>query len=331
MSAVNGTVKRLVFDKGIWIHRGRRRSGVLLPSVLLRRRHVRRPPGGPGGDVRKRPGSERTARRERSRRLASFQLIQGRASGPPLSFPRTVCRHSRERRASGIGPSDPIAGPQIHMLADGQHVAASQGFSPGRSSGQLWCPEGSQLARTRMSAALAVHDQIADLRSFRQHHKAGVLIVSACVFSGDGVCSVAHTAPQRTAVQSGTRRKAPPGVPSKDSESQASLQANRAPIPMPSTHRRAARVGSALSQVPVLLSTLVRAAALAGHAAGSTAAGYAVPSTTVTSWTPPSSPSGIARWSTAAPSSVAWVTPRHRRSGFDTEMWYRVLPNRQMI
>jgi hypothetical protein len=46
----------------------------------------------------------------------------------------------------------------------------------------------------------------------------------------------------------------------------------------------------------------------------------ASPSTTRTSWVPPSSTSAIARGSTATPSSRATAIPRQRRSGFVTEI-----------
>src|SRR5688572_28264380 len=47
--------------------------------------------------------------------------------------------------------------------------------------------------------------------------------------------------------------------------------------------------------------------------------------------TAPSFTRGMARWLTVSPSRVASTTPRVRRSGFDTEISYRVSRNRQTI
>ena len=72
----NGTIKRLVSEKGFGFVAASDGSEYFLPPVRMQRLPVRQPPRGTGRDLRKGSGAEGSARRERSPRvmIRSFRL-----------------------------------------------------------------------------------------------------------------------------------------------------------------------------------------------------------------------------------------------------------------
>ena len=71
--AMNGTIKRMVSEKGFGFVAAEDGNEYLLPPVRVHQHALRQHARGPGGHVRARPGSQGPARRERQARLVARQ------------------------------------------------------------------------------------------------------------------------------------------------------------------------------------------------------------------------------------------------------------------